>query len=112
MRDRGVQTHRLTVTHGLTHAANRRSPKRLRGDRESVSLIFDPKHFRWENRIDLVINGACPHVCVCARVRAPAHVKGRKTDSPDSQTHACRFRVARPWICNRRSIRRAWGDGL
>lgn len=82
MRESARQTHTLTLTHSLTHGANRRCRNGLALVRESVSLISHPI---CEGRN--VIARVCERVCVpasarvYARVYACAYVKGLK------QTH-------------------------
>lgn len=109
MREPAGQTRRLTLTHGLTHTAKRRSRNGLVLVRESVSLISNPKRM---GRIE--IEPVCERVCVpvsaraCGRACACACVEGAETDSRDSQTHAV-GPTARPfapvWPKSRRSPR-------
>jgi hypothetical protein len=79
------QTHRLTLTHGLTHAAKGRCRKELMSFRESVSQNPGPMRVGEE----VVMYTMCVHVLrVYAHAHAPARMrKGAETDSRDSQTH-------------------------
>jgi len=81
MPDFGIQTHRLTLTHGLTHAAKQRNHNRLNVVRESRESDFNP--MRVERRNICVIK-----MCVRVPAHARAHGrvrKGAETDSPDSR---------------------------
>ena len=92
MPDLGVQTHTVTLTHGLTHAAKRRGHKGLGMVCESVSLISLPKRMERRNKYAIILMCvfACTHVRtrVCARVC----VKGWKQTH---KTHRLTRRVAR-----------------
>jgi hypothetical protein len=90
MRDCTVVTHRLTLTHGLTHALKPCGRKCLVMVRESVSQVS--KSMRIENQYMRYVRSARAHMCAHARVRT--HMcKGLETDSHDSQTHGPRRRL-------------------
>jgi len=75
-------THRLAMTHGLSHSAKRRCRNRLMQVRESVSLNLHPMRREKENHV-CVREGACVHAGarVCGRACARVCVRGLK------QTH-------------------------
>lgn len=81
------QTHRLTLTHGLTHAPKAMGSLAFRFDCEAVSHDSAPTNI--QRRCASFLN-VLPSKYVC--MRAHAHVrtrtcKGPETDSRDSQTH-------------------------
>ena len=72
-------THRLTLTHGLTHGANWRCRNGLALVCESVSLISHPKRIERNNITCMcACMRASASACVCARVCARACVRGLK----------------------------------
>lgn len=82
MREPRIQTRRLTMTHGLTHAAKRRCRNGLMRVRESVSLNLHPLRREKKNYV-CVYEGACvpASACACGRACARVCVRGLK------QTH-------------------------
>jgi bacterioferritin-associated ferredoxin len=109
MRDYPSVTHRLTLTHDLTHGVKPCSRKCLAAVRESVSQVS--KSIRIENQCIRCVRSARAHMYAHARVRT--HMcKGLETDSSDSQTHGPRRRRRRRPMALRRGANDAKASRL